>query len=93
MDLDLSRPGKPTDKAMNEAFNARLRAECLNEGWGLSLEDAREKIGGWRRHSNRERPHALGNLAPQPFALVATAGFNNPLYYHHDWYKEWGRTC
>ena len=60
--------GKPTDNAMTEAFNARLREECLNESWFLSLEDA-------RRHYNGERPHgALGNLAPQAFALVATAG-------------------
>ena len=29
--LDFSRPGKPTDNALIEAFNARLRAECLNE--------------------------------------------------------------
>ena len=75
VELDFSRPGKPTDNAMIEAFNARLRAECLNESWFLSLEDAREKIEGWRWHYNGERPHsALGNLAPETFALVATAG-------------------
>ncbi len=34
--LDFSRPGKPTDNATIEAFNARLRAECLNENWFLS---------------------------------------------------------
>ena len=33
-------PGKLTDNAMIEAFNARLREECLNESWFLSLEDA-----------------------------------------------------
>ena len=75
VELDFSRPGKPTDNAMIEAFNARLRAECLNESWFLSLEDAREKIEGWRRHYNGERPHsALGNLAPETFALAAAAG-------------------
>ena len=79
VELDFSRPGKPTDNAMIEAFNARLRAECLNESWFLSLEDAREKIEGWRRHYNGERPHsALGNLAPEAFALLATAGLNDP---------------
>ena len=26
----LSRPGKPTDNAFVESFNARLRDECLN---------------------------------------------------------------
>ena len=74
VEMDFSRPGKPTDNAMIEAFNARLRAECLNESWFLSLEDAREKIEEWRRHYNGERPHsALGNLAPETFALVATS--------------------
>ena len=37
---DFSRPSKPTDNATIEAFNARLRAECLNENWFLSLADA-----------------------------------------------------
>lgn len=34
--LDFSRPGKPTDNGLIEAFNGRLRAECLNENWFLS---------------------------------------------------------
>lgn len=33
--LDFSRPGKPTDNAFIEAFNGRLRAECLNTHWFL----------------------------------------------------------
>ena len=75
VELDFSWPGKPTDNAMIETFNARLRAECLNESWFLSLEDAREKIEGWRWHYNGERPHgALGNLTPKTFALEAAAG-------------------
>ena len=74
VELDFSRPGNPTDNAMIEAFNARLRAECLNENWFLSLIDAREKIEEWRRYYNGERPHgALGNLAPEAFALVTAA--------------------
>jgi putative transposase len=31
VELDFSRPGKPTDNAMVESFNGRLRQECLNE--------------------------------------------------------------
>ena len=77
VELDFSRPGKPTDNAMIEALNSRLRAECLNESWFLSLEDAQEKIEGWRRHHYGERPHgALGNLAPEAFALAASAGLH-----------------
>ena len=30
VEIDFSRPGKPTDNAYIEAFNGRLRAECLN---------------------------------------------------------------
>lgn len=41
--LDFSRPGKPTDNALIEAFNARVRQECLNQHWFLSLEDAKSK--------------------------------------------------
>jgi putative transposase len=63
--LDFSRPGKPTDNAFIEAFNGRLRAECLNTQWFLTLEDARQKLENWRRDYNEVRPHgAIGNKAP-----------------------------
>lgn len=72
VEIDFSRPGKPTDNAFIEAFNARLRAECLNASWLLSLADARERIEEWRCHYNEERPHsALGNLTPRAFANQA----------------------
>ena len=44
--LDFSRPGKPTDNAFIEAFNGRLRAECLNAHWFLSLANAAEMLYG-----------------------------------------------
>lgn len=67
--LEFSRRGKPTDNGLIEAFNGRLRAECLNTNWFLSLDDARSKVEFWRRHYNGDRPHsALGNLAPREFA-------------------------
>ena len=76
--LDFSRPGKPTDNGLIEAFNGRLRQECLNESWFLSLEDAREKVETWRQQYNRDRPHgALGNMAPLEYALVASKA-NDP---------------
>ena len=72
VELDFSRPGKPTDNAFIESFNGRFRQECLNENWFLSLEDAREKVETWRNHYNGERPHsALGNLSPREFAVLA----------------------
>lgn len=72
VEIDFSRPGKPTDNAFIEAFNARFRAECLNASWFLSLADARDRIEVWRIHYNEERPHtALGNLTPWAFATQA----------------------
>ena len=50
--LDFSHPGKPTDNAFIEAFNSKLRSECLNAHWFLSLQDACEKLEAWRRHYN-----------------------------------------
>lgn len=68
VEIAFSRPGKPTDNGHIEAFNGRLRAECLNASWFLSLADARDRIEEWRRHYNEERPHsALGNLTPRAF--------------------------
>ncbi|SCY00879.1 putative transposase [Microvirga guangxiensis] len=67
--LGFSRPGTPTDNAYIEAFNSRLRAECLNASWFLSMADARERIEDWRRDYNETRPHtALGGLTPSAFA-------------------------
>ncbi len=67
--MAFSRPGKPTDNAMVESFNGRLRQECLNEHWFMSLADAQAKIESWRRAYNESRPHgALDWLTPAEFA-------------------------
>lgn len=72
VEIDFSRPGRPTDNAFIEAFNARLRIECLNASWFLSLSDARERIEQWRIDYNEDRPHtALGGLTPKAFAQQA----------------------
>ncbi|HCB2860461.1 TPA: IS3 family transposase [Klebsiella aerogenes] len=75
--IDFSRPGTPTDNATVESFNGRLRQECLNENWFMSLEDARCKIEAWRIHYNEKRPHsALGWMTPSEFA-EKSAGCQN----------------
>ena len=69
VELDFSRRGKPTDNAFIESFNGKLRSECLNSNWFLSLVDAQGKIEAWRQDYNHSRPHSsLGNLTPQEFA-------------------------
>lgn len=68
VELDFSRSGKPTDNAYIETFNARLRAECFNTSWFLSLDDARQRLAELKEEYNTERPHsALGNLTPTAF--------------------------
>ncbi len=72
VEIDFSRPGRPTDNGLIEAFDARLRAECLDASRFLSMADARDRIEGWRRAYNEDRPHsALGNLTPEAFARQA----------------------
>jgi len=67
--LDLSHPGRATNNAHIESFNARLRAECLNAHVFESLEDAAEALTSWRSDYNAVRPHsALGMLTPRAFA-------------------------
>jgi len=66
--LDFIRPGKPIENAYIESFNGKLRDECLNDNWFLSLDDARETIEAWRMDYNRQRPHSsLDNMAPWEF--------------------------
>ena len=75
--LDFSCPGKPTDNAFIEAFNCRLRVECLNAHWFLTIADAREKLERWRSFYNEERPHgAIGYKTP--IELMNGSGASGP---------------
>lgn len=57
--------GKPTDNAFIESFNGKLRSECLNAHWFLTLDDARSKMEEWCKECNTVRPHsAIGNKPP-----------------------------
>ncbi len=69
VEIDFSRPGKPTDNAKDESFNGRLREECLNAHGFLSLEDAKHKIEAWREYYHEACPHwALKWMTPAEFA-------------------------
>lgn len=75
--LQFSRPGKPVDNTFIEAFNARLRDECLNQSWFLSLPDAQRLIERWRVHYNTDRPHsALAGRTPAEFAKTYTRTYS-----------------
>jgi len=67
--LRLIEPGKPNQNAYVESFNGRLRDECLNEHWFMSVAHARAVIETWRREYNEERPkESLGGLTPAQYA-------------------------
>lgn len=58
-------PGKPTQNGHIESFNGRFGAECLDQEWFSSLQQAREMIEAWRISYNSQRPHSsLGYLPP-----------------------------
>ena len=71
--LDFIQPGKPIQNAFIESFNGTFRAECLNDNWFSSLQDARRIIEEWRIDYNQERPHSsLGGQTPSEFANLKT---------------------
>jgi len=69
VELDFTRPGKPTDNGLCESFNGRLRDECLNVNEFETIDEAKHCIEAWRIDYNEHRPHgALGNLTPSEYA-------------------------
>ncbi|MDQ2680173.1 MAG: integrase core domain-containing protein, partial [Candidatus Eremiobacteraeota bacterium] len=69
VELDFSRPGKPTDNAFCESFNGRVRQELLNASWFETLDQARAMTAAWRVEYNNHRPHrSLGNTTPTEYA-------------------------
>jgi putative transposase len=78
--LTFIRPGKPVENAYIESFNGRLRDECLNENWFLTLEHARRIIEKWRIDYNTERPHSsLGYRTPEEFIRQETENFSTGM--------------
>jgi len=72
--LQFIEPGRPVQNAFAESFNGRLRDECLNESWFVSLADARETIEQWRIDYNEHRPQSsLGDQPPTAFARKLAA--------------------
>ncbi len=66
--IDFSRPGKPTDNSSIETFNGSFRDGCLNLHWFESLAEAKREIEAWRRDYKETRPHmALKELTPGEF--------------------------
>jgi putative transposase len=67
--LDFSRPGRPSDNGLCESFNNRVRQELLNPTWFHSIADARQHATAWRDDYNTNHPHSsLDDLTPEEFA-------------------------
>lgn len=68
--FDLTQPGKLTENAFLEAFNGRLRDECLNVKGFTSVKDAGTRIEAWRFDYNYHRPHnSIGQRMHVEFVL------------------------
>ena len=67
--LDFIDPGKPMQHAFWESCQFRLRDECLNQHWFISVPDAKRIPADYREHYTLQRPHrTLKYLAPMEFA-------------------------
>ena len=77
--LDFSRPGRPSDNALCESFNNRVRQELLNPNWFTSLLDLQVQAAAWRHDYNTNHPHSsLGDPSPEEFARSTINGEPKP---------------
>jgi len=66
--LAFSRPGKPTDNATIESFNASVRRECLSQHYFSTLAEAAVVLRAYQDDFNNHRPHSsLGQQTPAQF--------------------------
>lgn len=71
IELHHIQPGKPNQNAYVESFNGRLRDECLNQHWFLTLADARRIVGRFQHQYNTaRRSSAHGKLTPAEYAAT-----------------------
>lgn len=64
-------PGKPMQNGYIESFNGKLRAECLNQHWFMSISEAKDIIECWRSEHDQIRLHSsLGNLTSAEYAQL-----------------------
>ncbi|MBX9928968.1 MAG: IS3 family transposase [Gemmatimonadaceae bacterium] len=73
IELCFIQPGKPIQNCFIESFNSRVRDECLNAHWFVSLEAAQFHVERWRREYNTARPHeSCYPLTPTEYAQTFT---------------------
>lgn len=71
VNLEFSRPGKPTDNGYIESFNGAASGRVFDVETFFDLTDVREGLERWRLDYNQERPHsALDDHSPAEFARL-----------------------
>lgn len=71
VELLFIQPGKPTQNAYIESFNARVRDELLNANWFRTLAEARATGAEWMHRYNTEHSHSsLGYHTPEEFLAL-----------------------
>ena len=71
VELLFIQPGKPTQNAFIESFNARVRDELLNAHWFRTLAEARSTATTWMHRYNTEHSHSsLGYHTPEEFLAL-----------------------
>ncbi len=79
IELHFITPGKPSENATVESFNARVRDECLNQHCFFSVREAEAIVEDWRVDYNTIRPHgSLNDLTPQEFVATLGEGYPSP---------------
>ena len=58
-------PESPWQNSHVESFHNRLRDECLNQEWFLSLAEACAVIENWRKSTIESTPTAISDSFPQ----------------------------
>ena len=77
VELLFIQPGKPTQNAFIESFNARVREELLNAHWFRTLAEARATAATWMHDYNTTHSHSsLGHHTPEEF-LGSTKSANS----------------
>jgi putative transposase len=75
--LDFIQPGKPTQNAMIESFNGKMREELLNTRWWRSLAEARTAVAAHVEDYNQVRPHdSLARRTPHEYARTLERHLN-----------------
>lgn len=71
VELLFIEPGKPTQNAFIESFNARVRDELLNPNRFRTIYEFNDAAEEWRAEYNADHPHSgLGGKTPEEFLAL-----------------------